>query len=378
MSFQYRVFISYNEGDVEWAQEIFDELEREGYRPFFAPEAIRKGSDWRQRLFQALATSEHFLALVSSKSTPSAWVQTEVGYFLRILDEQKTQQTRKLIPLLLDAENPVIGVTQAITDIKKAGGYQAGVKKLAANIWQRVMAQIKQTITVDYSAIPIGLIILAMTQERFDKVYKANNNDFATDLLTLLPHLKANNVSQVMGHYGAAPGLWQPFGSAVDIQTIADQVMNQINQKVKGATFRWHQIHPDFYKSDQKLQRKALNDLKSELGLGLLAVMVDLLSFYDYEVRDQLSLLDDSFEDDKTAVMVLTPVVPDPHLALMDVIEKRANQFFDHFYDSQLGSRYAHCGVNVCDERDIRRLMRATLGPHIPMEKTRTSSGFLP
>jgi hypothetical protein len=374
MDFEYRVFISYNKGDYEWAKKLYDELQREGYKPFLAPEDIRTASDWQQTLFQALGSSEHLLALSSSKSKVSAWVQTEIGYFLRILDEQKAQRTRKMFPVLLDEENPVIGVKQAITDIKDTGGYPGGAKNIAANIWQRVMAKIKQTITVDYSAIPIGLIILAMDQDRFDKLHKADMDDFATDLNRLLPYLRASNMAQVRDHYGAAPGRWQPFGSALDIESIATEVMNQINQKASGIKFRWHQIGSDFYKNDQKLQRQALNEMKTEVDLQ--AVVVDLLSLYHSGVRDQLSLLDASFDDDKTAVMVLSPVVPEPHCELMNVIEKRANQFFEHFYESQLGSRYAHCGVNVCDQREIRRLLRATLGPYIPMDRKTPSNRF--
>jgi len=371
MDFKYRVFISYNKGDYDWAKRIYDELEREKYKPFLATEDIRAGEGWEKTLFAALGDSEHLLALWSSKSSVAPWVQVECGYFLRIIDEKKAERNRKIFSVLLDQDNSTLGSKQAVTDIKDANAYPGGAANVPRQTWQRVMEKIKETISVDFSAIPIGLIVLAMAQDRFKSLHGNVAESFAGELNSLLPHLRAKTIDEVMDHYGAEAKNWQPFGSTVDIESITKQVMNEINQKVIGTKFRWETIGPEFYVDDQKLQRKALNDLTVEAQ----AVVVDLLSLYDSKVRDQLGLLGRYFDDDKTAVMVLTPVVPDPYTQLMDVIESRANQFFEHFYDAEIATRYAHCGMNVCDQRDMRRLLRATLGPHIPVPAERRSSG---
>jgi len=375
MDFAYRVFISYNEGDYDWAKKIYDELKEENYRPFLATEELRAGEQWQNDLFAALGESEHLLALCSSKSAVSSWVQVECGYFLRIIDEKKADRNRKIFPLMLDQDIPPLGSIQAITDIKRAGAYPGDAANVPPQIWRRVMEKIKATISIDFSAIPIGLIVLAMTQDRFKTLHANVAEIFSGELNKLLPHLRAKTVDEVMNHYGAEAKNWQPFGSTLDIESITQQVMNEVNQKVMGAKFRWEAISPEFYTDDQKLQRKALREMSVEAQ----AVVVDLLSLYDSQVRDQLGMLNKYFDDDKTAVMVLTPVVFDPYTELMDVIESRANEFFEHFYDAEIAARYAHCGMNVCDQRDMRRLLRATLGPHVPapVERRSSGSGFL-
>jgi hypothetical protein len=371
MDFEYKVFISYNQGDYDWAKRIFDDLKGE-HKAFLAPEEIRAGQDWNAKLFDALEKSEHLLALTSTKSSASSWVQAECGYFFATT---KGSRTRKIFPLLLDQTNPILVSKQAITDIRDAGAYPGAAANVPPQTWRQVMEKIKQAITVDFSAIPIGLIVLAMGQSRFKQIHDANLDLFADDLALLLPRLRVNSVADVMSHYHDEKKKWQPFGSTLNIETITMQVMNDVNRKVTGVKFRWSDVGPEFYTDDQKLQRAALKAMDVTVNV----VVVDLLSLYDYQIRTQLGLLDAYFDDDKTAVMVLTPVVPDPYSELMDVIEKRANQFFNHFYDSQIVSRYAHCGVNVCDERDMRRLLRATLGPHIPIstEQRSSGSGFL-
>jgi hypothetical protein len=372
--FEYQVFISYNKGDLEWAQKIYDDLKANGYKPFLAPESIRTGQDWEATLLKALNNSQHLLAVWSSKSQFSPWVQHECGFFHGLVTAEKNQAHRRYFSVLLDQDNAPLGSKQAITDIKDKNEYPAGVRNVSTQVWSSVMNRIRRAISIDYSAVPVGLTILAMKKSRFQQLYTDPGEDFAADLNAMLPMLRARSVQEVMNNYGDEPKKWCPYGGSEDVETITERVMLDINQKVRGMQFRWEHPGDEFYTStNQVTQRKALTDM----GVNLMTVVIDLLSLYDSRVRDQLSLLSSYFADTSTTLMVLTPVKPTPSSELIDLIAQKANTFFQYFFDAPIGAKYANFGVNVCDERDVRRLLRATLAPHIPVMKETSSSAFI-
>ena len=84
-----RAFISYAREDVEWAKEIYRQLQRDEYEAFLDKRDLRNGDRWPERLKQAIAESDLFILLWSSFTQSSAWVKNEYRQALCLRERLK-------------------------------------------------------------------------------------------------------------------------------------------------------------------------------------------------------------------------------------------------------------------------------------------------
>lgn len=77
-----KIFLSYttrDPRDAQLAARLRRVLPRYGADVFFAPEDIRSGEDWEQRLFREIDSCSHFVVILSAQSVKPGWVVDEMN-----------------------------------------------------------------------------------------------------------------------------------------------------------------------------------------------------------------------------------------------------------------------------------------------------------
>jgi hypothetical protein len=93
------LFISYSSKDEMLARRLHADLQANGVRCWFAPEDLKIGSKFRQRIDEAIHLQDNLLLLLSEHSIASAWVENEVE---SALEKEDHQQREVLFPIRLD------------------------------------------------------------------------------------------------------------------------------------------------------------------------------------------------------------------------------------------------------------------------------------
>ena len=74
----YSCFISYSTQDREFAERLHADLQNNGVRCWYAPEDLKIGDRFRQRIDEAIRLHEKLLVILSEHSVQSNWVREEV------------------------------------------------------------------------------------------------------------------------------------------------------------------------------------------------------------------------------------------------------------------------------------------------------------
>jgi TIR domain/Pentapeptide repeats (8 copies) len=82
-------FISYSSKDVEFANHIYNDLQCEGVRCWFAPEDLKTGEKFHDRIHESIRLHDRLLLVLSENSVASQWVGNEVQTALEMEREQK-------------------------------------------------------------------------------------------------------------------------------------------------------------------------------------------------------------------------------------------------------------------------------------------------
>lgn len=104
----YSCFISYSSKDDEFAQRLYADLQSKGVRCWFAPEDLKIGDRFRQRIDESIRIHDKLLLALSADSINSPWVESEVE---AALERERREQRLVLFPIRLD--DAVMGTTQA-------------------------------------------------------------------------------------------------------------------------------------------------------------------------------------------------------------------------------------------------------------------------
>jgi hypothetical protein len=104
----YSCFISYSSKDERAATRLNDDLQAAGVRCWFAPEDLRVGDPFRQRIDESIRVHDKLLLILSSHSVSSAWVQDEVE---AALERERREKRLVLFPIRID--NAVMDTDQA-------------------------------------------------------------------------------------------------------------------------------------------------------------------------------------------------------------------------------------------------------------------------
>jgi uncharacterized protein YjbI with pentapeptide repeats len=95
----YSCFISYSSKDGAFAERLHADLQNHGVRCWFAPEDMKIGEKFRQRIDEAIHVHERLLLILSENSVSSEWVEKEVE---TAFEKEQEQNRTVLFPLRLD------------------------------------------------------------------------------------------------------------------------------------------------------------------------------------------------------------------------------------------------------------------------------------
>lgn len=138
----YSCFISYSTRDDEFVDRLYADLQGKGVRCWFAPEDLKIGDRFRQRIDDAIRLHDKLIIVLSENSVRSAWVQEEVEACL----ERELRENRPvLFPIRLD--DAIMETTGAwaasirrqrhigdFRDWKDHDAYQNGFKRLLRDL----------------------------------------------------------------------------------------------------------------------------------------------------------------------------------------------------------------------------------------------------
>jgi uncharacterized protein YjbI with pentapeptide repeats len=96
----YSCFISYSSKDEEFAKRLYNDLQSEGVRCWFAPEHLKIGDRLRVRIDESIRLYDKLLLVLSENSVSSEWVGDEVEAALE--KEEGPGGKAVLFPLRLD------------------------------------------------------------------------------------------------------------------------------------------------------------------------------------------------------------------------------------------------------------------------------------
>jgi len=95
----YSCFISYSTKDQGFADRLYADLQVRGVRCWFAPEDLKIGDQFRQRIDDAIRLHDKLLLILSVHSVRSGWVREEVE---SCLEREEREKRLVLFPVRLD------------------------------------------------------------------------------------------------------------------------------------------------------------------------------------------------------------------------------------------------------------------------------------
>lgn len=95
----YSCFISYSSKDEEFAKKLYNSLQEEGIRCWFAPEDLKTGDYIKKSINNAIIMHDRLLLILSENSVHSHWMEREVE---TAFDKEKKSKTTVLYPIRLD------------------------------------------------------------------------------------------------------------------------------------------------------------------------------------------------------------------------------------------------------------------------------------
>jgi len=95
----YSCFISYSTKDQDLVDRIYADLQLKGVRCWLAPEELKIGDRFRQRIDEAIRLHDKLLLVLSEDSVQSDWVREEVE---SCLEREHREKRNLLFPITLD------------------------------------------------------------------------------------------------------------------------------------------------------------------------------------------------------------------------------------------------------------------------------------
>jgi len=370
-TYDYDVFISYSSADRPWAIKLYESLQEKGIKPFLDQKRLDVGKPWEPALAKAVQTSQHLIVLWSDHAEQSRWVGRELGVFEAIVDPAlggHIGEDRRFIFLMLEGENPAYTSMQTLSDLREANAYAGGADAVEPGCWQGVVKKLVDAIRANDPSVPLPVVVLAMTQQELGELDPNEKPDFGSSVNTLLHDVGIGTIEALAQYYGPQRTDWRPFGSQLNIQQILDNLLDAINlditqKKNPSPPFRWAPIENDFW-TDLQAARGQLPQFLSSRSV----IVIDPIALYHERIYRRLVLLSKCFESEKAIIMVLTPfLMPPPLRHLNTLVEQRGTPFFDTYYSPPVPYNVtsATLGVNISDEKEVKRLLRVSLGQQV-------------
>jgi hypothetical protein len=96
----YSCFISYSSKNQDFAERLYADLQNKSVRCWFAPEDLKIGDKFRQRIDESIKPHDKLLLVLSEHSIASPWVEDEVE---AALEREHREKRLVLFPISLDA-----------------------------------------------------------------------------------------------------------------------------------------------------------------------------------------------------------------------------------------------------------------------------------
>jgi hypothetical protein len=95
----YSCFISYSSKDQEFADRLYADLQAKGVRVWFAPEDLKIGDRFRDRIDESIRLHDKLLLILSENSVSSPWVSDEVE---AAIEREHREGRTVLFPIKID------------------------------------------------------------------------------------------------------------------------------------------------------------------------------------------------------------------------------------------------------------------------------------
>jgi hypothetical protein len=371
VAFTNDAFISYSSEDRPWAQRVAQDLEAKGLNVFVDKPGLVAGAPWDEQLYAQLEDSQHLVVLWSGNAKDSDWVNNEFTTFRTLIRppvrDGPPGPPRHIIPVYLEGEYAPFKKYEHIDFVREAGAYPAGPGAIDAGVWQDVMDKLEQSIRHAEATRPVPLLVITTTRANLsgvdpDKPYPPPPAK-GESLNELIARLEIGSHAKLLDYYGDEPSDWRPFGKALSVKGILEQLKDAINQRLTKdglQPFRWDYLDRAFWSND-------LDQVAERLRRKTVVVVLDPLSLYDnyvaYAIRD--FVLTPVRKNDEASLIVLPPfAMPSSASALRDSIQRLAKEVFDSYYNPPVDSaRYARYVTSVGDEVDLKASVLAGIGP---------------
>ena|SRR5271157_3788006 len=108
-------FISYSSKDQEFAERLRADLQAKGVRCWFAPENLKIGDKFQERIEESIRLHDKLLLVLSENSVRSPWVESEVG-----AARERERKSNKLVLFPIRLDEAVMETTKAwAADIRR-------------------------------------------------------------------------------------------------------------------------------------------------------------------------------------------------------------------------------------------------------------------
>jgi hypothetical protein len=95
----YKCFISYSNRDQTFAESLYADLQSKGVRCWFAPEDLKIGDHYHQRIDESIRLYDKLILILSEHAVQSAWVEREM---VAAREKEDREQREVLFPIRLD------------------------------------------------------------------------------------------------------------------------------------------------------------------------------------------------------------------------------------------------------------------------------------
>jgi uncharacterized protein YjbI with pentapeptide repeats len=104
----YTCFISYSSKDQEFAKRLHSDLQGEGVRCWFAPEDLKIGDRFQDRIEESIRLFDKVMIILSEASVKSRWVEREVN-----VAREREDRENRLILFPIRVDEAIMDATQA-------------------------------------------------------------------------------------------------------------------------------------------------------------------------------------------------------------------------------------------------------------------------
>jgi hypothetical protein len=344
---------------------------------FLDVERLQAGDIWRDKLLENIKESQHLVVLWSNEAKQSGWVNAEIANFLAHAGKAAD---RKLLCLLLEGTNPAYDVTQMLAAIQRNNGYgpdPTGLTQALAQVWSAEVDRLFDVIRDNDQRLPIPFTVVAMNGAEAGQLDGTQNMGgrvrwSLNQVLARLAPLGLGTLAQLRARYGPRRLDWKPFLGAATVETLLNQLLGQINNLPSlpaNVKFKWEWV--DFLAADmdnaQPADMDAAQASAGKLSGDLALVVLDPLSLYHPNILLYAPFLNPCFERESLIIMTLTPFeLPQMLSDLRDVVRRALAPMFDFYYAPPvpLNRRQPLCGLNLCDDTEVRRMVQFRIGHH--------------